>query len=276
MKIDSHHHLWAINDTDYVWMTHDHAAIRRDFLAADLDAVLDQSGFDGSVAVQARQMVAETDFLLAVADGDPRVKAVVGWIPLCEAGCAAALERCAAHPRLRGVRHVVHDEPDELFILRPDFNAGIGHLSRYGLCYDLLVFARHLPQTIRFVDRHPGQPFILDHIGKPRICRGVFDADWARSIRDLARRDQVSCKVSGILTEVRDQAWDLGLIRPYVETVFDAFGADRVMFGSDWPVCLLRSRHHVWTDLCEQLTASLSADEKAGFWGMNARRIYGF
>jgi len=274
MKIDSHHHLWAINDTDYVWMSDAHAVIRRDFLSTDLDATLAESGIDGSVAVQARQMIEETDFLLAIADSNPRIKAVVGWVPLCENGGEPFLERYAAHPKLAGVRHVVHDEPDDNFILRPDFNEGIRNLAKYNLVYDILIFWKHLPQTIQLVDRHPNQPFVVDHIAKPRIAAENFDAEWASGIRELAKRENASCKVSGMLTEVRGETWDLELLRPYFETVCEAFGPQRVMFGSDWPVCLLRSSHVEWTRICAELTKNLSSDDQSAFWGENAAHIY--
>ncbi len=274
MKIDSHHHLWAINDTDYVWMSEAHAVIRRDFLSADLNAAFDESGIDGSVAVQARQMTGETDFLLAIAEANPRIKAVVGWVPLCENGGEPWLEKFAAHPKLSGVRHVVHDEPDDDFILRPDFNEGIRNLAKYGLVYDILIFWKHLPQTIRFADMHPCQPFVVDHIAKPRIAAGNFDTEWAAGIRELAKRENVSCKISGMLTEVRGEQWDIDLLRPYFETVYEAFGPQRVMFGSDWPVCLLRSSHAEWTKICAELTKSLGPAEQAAFWGGNAARVY--
>lgn len=274
MKIDSHHHLWAINDTDYVWMSEAHAAIRRDFLSAELDDALDGSGLDGSVAVQARQMVEETQFLLDFADANPRIRGVVGWVPLCENGGEPFLERFAAQPNLVGVRHVVHDEPDDDFLLRPDFNEGIRNLAKYGLRYDILIFWKHLPQTIRFVDMHPDQPFVVDHIAKPRIAAGAFDLEWAAGIRELAKRENVSCKVSGMLTEVRGAAWDIDLLRPYFDTVYEAFGPQRVMFGSDWPVCLLRSSHAEWTRICTDLTKDLAPAEQAAFWGGNAERIY--
>ena len=274
MKIDSHHHLWAINDTDYVWMTEAHAVIRRDFLAPELDAVLDGSGIDATVAVQARQMVGETEFLLGVADANPRVRGVVGWVPLCVNGGEPYLERYAAHPRLRGVRHVVHDEPDDDFILRPDFNEGIRNLRKYGLLYDILIFWKHLLQTIRFVDMHPEQPFVVDHIAKPRIARAAFDAEWAAGIRELAKRGNVSCKISGMITEVRDAEWDADLLRPYFDTVLEAFGPQRVMYGSDWPVCLLRGSYASWVHAVGELASKLSAGEQAAFWGGNAERIY--
>ncbi|HSP42925.1 MAG TPA: amidohydrolase family protein [Luteolibacter sp.] len=274
MKIDSHHHLWAINDTDYVWMTEAHAVIRRDFLAPELDAVLDESGIDGTVAVQARQMVEETEFLLAFADANPRVRGVVGWVPLLENGGEPWLEKYATHPKLRGVRHVVHDEPDDDFILRPDFNEGIRNLPKYGLLYDILIFWKHLPQTIRFVDLHPEQPFVVDHIAKPRIAREAFDNEWAAGIRELAKREHVSCKISGMITEVRDAEWDADLLRPYFDTILEAFGPQRVMYGSDWPVCLLRGSYANWVHAVEQLASSLSLDEQAALWGGNAERIY--
>jgi L-fuconolactonase len=274
MKIDSHHHLWAINDTDYVWMSDAHAVIRRDFLARELDAVLDESGIDGTVAVQARQMVEETEFLLAFADANPRVRGVVAWVPLLENGGEPWLEKFAAHPKLRGVRHVVHDEPDDDFILRPDFNEGIRNLRKYSLLYDILIFWKHLPQTIRFVDLHPEQPFVVDHIAKPRIARAAFDSEWAAGIRELAKREHVSCKISGMITEVRDAEWDAGLLRPYFDTILEAFGPQRVMYGSDWPVCLLRGTYANWVQAVEELSSSLSADEQAALWGGNAERIY--
>jgi L-fuconolactonase len=274
MKIDSHHHLWAINGTDYVWMGEEHAVIRRDFLAPELDAVLDESGIDGTVAVQARQMVEETEFLLGIADANPRIKAVVGWVPLLENGGEPWLEKFSSHPKLKGVRHVVHDEPDDDFILRPDFNAGIRNLKKYGLLYDILIFWKHLPQTIRFVDMHPEQPFVVDHIAKPRIAAENFDTEWAAGIRELAKRENVSCKISGMMTEVRDAEWNVDLLRPYFDTVYEAFGPQRVMFGSDWPVCLLRGSYASWVKAVGELASSLGADEQTALWGGNAGRIY--
>jgi L-fuconolactonase len=274
-KIDSHHHLWVVNDTDYPWMGPELGRIRRDFLHSDLEAVLDASGMDGSVAVQARQMVVETDWLLEIAEASTRIRGVVGWVPLCEADCAAVLDQYASRRLLVGVRHVVHDEPDDDFILRDDFNRGISLLENYGLAYDLLIFWKHLGQTIRFVDRHPGQVFVLDHIAKPRIAREAFDAEWAAGIRELARRGNVSCKISGVLTEVRGDTWDMELLKPYLDTVYEAFGPERVMFGSDWPVCLLRESHAGWVRLVGEWAAPLSPDEKAALWGGNATRIYG-
>ncbi len=275
MKIDSHQHFWAINDTDYVWMGDEHACIKRDFLPADLAPLMAASGIDGCVAVQARQMIEETRWLLSLAEQHDFIQGVVGWVPLLENAAAPWLEEFATHPKLTGVRHVVHDEPDDNFILREDFNAGIKQLARHGLVYDILIFGKHLPQTARFVDRHPGQAFVVDHIAKPSIRKGQFDETWAAGIRELAQRENVSCKLSGMITEVRDAEWDTELLRPYFETIIDAFGAQRVMFGSDWPVCQLRGTYQEWTRTVSAMVSSMSPDEQSAIWGGNAVRVYG-
>ena len=275
VKIDSHHHLWAINDKDYPWIDEEKAVIRRDFLPEDAARNFEASGIDGSVVVQARQIVEETEWLLGLAEVNDWMRGVVGWVPLLENAGEPFLERFAPHPKLCGVRHVVHDEPDDHFILREDFNEGIKRLPAYGLVYDILIFEKHLPQTIEFVDRHPGQPFVVDHIAKPVIRREQFDTAWAENIRELAKRESVSCKLSGMVTEVRDAGWDGELLRPYFDTVLEAFGVGRLMFGSDWPVCLLRSEYDQWVQCVTELVAGLSDDEKAAFWGGNACRIYG-
>ena len=212
-RIDSHHHLWAINDTDYVWMTDDHAVIRRDFLGPEMKSAFAEGGTFGSVAVQARQIIEETEFLLNLSEENPEIRGVVGWVPLRENAGEPHLERFAAYQKLKGVRHVVHDEPDDDFILGDAFNEGIARLKQYDLLYDILIFYKHLPQTIEFVDRHPDQPFVVDHIAKPRIAKGAFDQEWADNMKELAKREHVSCKVSGVLTEVRDETWDLELLQ---------------------------------------------------------------
>jgi len=274
MKIDSHQHFWAINPTDYGWMTDQHDVIRRDFLPVALRPLLDAADIDGCVAVQARQIMLETEWLLELADAHDWIRGVVGWVPLCDRAGEPFLETYARHPKLCGVRHIVHDEPDDDFILRPDFNEGIRNLANHGLVYDILIHWKHLPQTIRFVDRHPSQPFVVDHIAKPRIERQAFDSEWEAGIRELAKREHVSCKISGMVTEVRDESWDADLLRPYFETVFEAFGPRRVVYGSDWPVCLLRSSYADWWQAVAGFSSALSADEQEAFLGGNAARIY--
>lgn len=274
MRIDSHQHFWTYNTTDYVWMTEEHDILRRDFLPSDIHPLLDASGIDGTIAVQARQMVAETDFLLSLAESDPRILGVVGWLPLADPGLPALLEAYARRKPIVGFRHVVHDEPDPDFILRPDFNRGVSALAAYPLCYDILIFERHLPQAIRFADLHPDIRLVVDHVAKPVIRRGVFDRAWADNIRILAERPHVTCKLSGMFTEVRDTRWDLPLLQPYFDTVLEAFGADRLMLGSDWPVCLLGGSHRQWVETVETFIAPLSASEQAAILGGTAARTY--
>ncbi len=274
MKIDSHQHFWKYNDTDYVWMVDRYAYCRRDFLPADLAPLLEAGQLDGSISVQARQFVKETDFLLELAAGNSFIKGVVGWIPLCDPNVERHLERYAGHQKIVGFRHVVHDEPDDQFLLRPDFNTGIKALSRYPLCYDILIFQRHLPQTIAFVDQHPELSMVVDHIAKPRIRRDAFDQAWAANIRCLAQRKNVTCKLSGMVTEVEGDTWDEALLKPYFETVLEAFGPTRLMFGSDWPVCLMRSSHMTWVETVRSFIAPLSASEQAAIMGGTAERVY--
>lgn len=274
MKIDSHQHFWKYNDTDYVWMADKYAYCRRDFLPADLAPLLEAGQLEGSIAVQARQFVKETDFLLELAEANSFIKGVVGWIPLCDANVERHLEKYAGHEKIVGFRHVVHDEADDQFILRPDFNAGIKALSRYPLCYDVLIFERHLPQTIQFVDQHPGLRLVIDHIAKPRIRRDSFDKPWAANIKRLAQRKHVTCKLSGMVTEVDGDTWDEAVLKPYFETVLEAFGPERLLFGSDWPVCLMRSTHTQWVDTVRSFIAPLSVSEQAAIMGGTAERVY--
>lgn len=274
MRIDSHQHFWKYNASDYVWMSDEHDCLRCDFLPDDLRPLLRDAGIDGTIAVQARQMPTETDFLLGLAAADPMIMGVVGWIPLYDSHVEEHLEKYAGLDKIVGFRHVLHDEPDDLFIMRPDFNAGIRALSRYPLCYDLLIFEKHLPQTIGFADMHPGLSLVVDHIAKPRIRRHAFDHAWAANIRLLAERPHVTCKLSGLVTEVGNDAWDEELLRPYFETVLDAFGANRLMFGSDWPVCLLGSTYARWAGTVASLISPLTASEQAAIMGGNAARVY--
>ena len=274
MRIDSHQHFWKYNASDYVWMSDEHHVIRKDFLPEDLQPLLDAKAIDGTIAVQARQMLKETDFLLDLADKYSMIKGVVGWIPLCDPNAEDYLAQFALHKKIVGFRHVVHDEADENFILRDDFNAGIKALSHYSLCYDVLIYEKHLPQTIQFIDKHPGLPMIVDHIAKPQIQRNAFDHRWAKHISLLAERDHVCCKLSGMVTEVRDPQWDVELLKPYFDVVLKTFGTDRIMFGSDWPVCLLESEYSTWVDTITSLIKGLTPTEQSAIMGGNAARVY--
>lgn len=272
--IDSHHHLWKYDPDQYPWIGPNMSVLARDYLGNDLRVMIDQAGVEGTVVVQARQTVEETQWLLELAREHSFIRGVVGWVPLVEPDVETYLDRFADEPKWKAVRHVLQDEPDDTFMLRDDFNRGIIALKQFELVYDILIYARHLAYTIEFVDRHPGQPFVLDHIAKPSISAKRFDEQWANEIRELARRDHVTCKFSGVATEVKDPEWSIDLIRPYFETVLHAFGPDRLMFGTDWPVCLLRTSYSDWVGTVTDLIGPLSKDEQEQIMGLTAMRVY--
>jgi L-fuconolactonase len=274
VTIDAHHHLWQYNDRDYVWMSGAMGCLRCDFLLSDLEQTLAHSGIDGAVTVQARQSLEETQWLLGLAKTSPIMRGVVGWVPLTDPAVERNLEKFAADPKLRAVRHVLHDEPDDDYMLREDFNRGIRLLRRYGLVYDILIFEHHLPQTLRFVDAHPNQTFVVDHIAKPRI-RDREMSPWRVGIRELARRERVYCKLSGMVTEADWSAWTPADLEPYFDVVLSAFGPRRLMFGSDWPVLNLAADYAKWVETARRFLSTLSAAEQARIWGETALEAYG-
>jgi L-fuconolactonase len=274
MKIDSHQHFWKYDAAEYAWISQEQTILQLDFLPSDLDPILEENGIDGSIAVQARQTIEETRWLIELSEENPKVKGVVGWVPLCRTDLNASLDLFTENTKLVGVRHVIHDEEDDDFILRKDFNEGIRELESRKLIYDILIFEKHLPQTIQFVDQHPNLKFVVDHIAKPKISAAAFDSTWAENILELSKRTNVACKLSGMVTEVIDSRWDANLLQPYVDTVLEAFGPDRIMAGSDWPVCLLRAAYTQWHQTIRSMIESLSEDEQSKILGLNACRIY--
>jgi L-fuconolactonase len=273
--IDSHHHLWRYAAEEYPWMGDKPSVLKQDYLLPELQAIATKEGIAGFVTVQARQSLEETRWLIELAKKSSLIRGVVGWVPLQEAAqLESCLEELADFKQLKGVRHVVHDEPDDHFILGSRFNQGMQRIHQTGWVYDLLIFAKHLAATIEFVDNHPNQYFVLDHIAKPTIRANQFDNEWERLIRELAKRPHVVCKFSGVVTEVREPQWDLELIRPYWDVMLSAFGSQRIMYGSDWPVCLLRSPYGRWKSTVSELAASLSQHEQAAFWSGNAIQAY--
>jgi L-fuconolactonase len=273
MRIDAHQHFWHYDPVHHVWMTDAMDVLRRDYLPEALAPLLRDAGFDGTIAVQARQMVEETEWLLGLADRHPTIEGVVGWVDLRSPGLPGELERFAPHPRLVGVRHVVHDEPDDRFMLLPEFRRGIGRLREFDLAYDLLLFPRHLPVAVALVDEFPDQPFVLDHIAKPAIRDGLF-SPWREDLKRLAERPNVSCKLSGMVTEARWNAWRPEDLRPYLDVVLEAFGPERLMIGSDWPVCTLSGDYRSTMGVVVDYVGSLSPGERAGILGENCARIY--
>jgi L-fuconolactonase len=272
-RIDSHHHLWKYVESEYPWMSDDMSSLRRDYLVDELAPILEEKKIDGTVVVQACQTLEETRWLLNIARSNPVVRGVVGWVPLTSPTVQEDLESLAKDPTLRGVRHGLQGEQDPLYMTRLDFNRGVGLLKEWSLSYDLLIVSNQLPQTIQFVDRHPNQVFILDHIGKPSIQRGEL-APWMKDICELARRDNVYCKISGMATEADWKTWAGRTLRPYIDVVLEAFGPHRLMFGSDWPVLLLASSYSRWMAEFEAAISSLSEDERSLILGGTASEAY--
>jgi L-fuconolactonase len=273
-RVDSHHHFWRYSAAEYGWIDDSMAALRRDFLPEHLIAEMKRAGVHAAVSVQARQSVEETEWLLDFAERHSFLAGVVGWVPLASPKVDAILERLAKRPKLVGVRHVVQAEPDDRFLLRSDFNAGIEKLARYDMVYDILIFERHLPYAIQFVDRHPRQRFVLDHIAKPRIRDGVI-SPWRENLRALARRPNVYCKLSGVVTEADFKKWTEAQIRPYLDAALEAFGPKRILFGSDWPVCLAAIEYPSWVTTVRRAIAKLSEPEQVRILGGTAIEAYG-
>lgn len=271
--LDAHVHLWRFVAAEHPWMTPAMGALKRDFLPDELEAHLHEHGMRGAIAVQARSSLDETRWLLGLADQHDFLAGVVGWVPLTAPDLARHLDAFAPHPALLGVRHVGVDDPDDELLLRPEFARGIASLARYDLVYDLIVLERHLPQALTLVDRHPRQTFVLDHMARPEIAREP-SAPWRSHLRRLAERPNVYCKLSGLTTGADWQRWTAEDLRPYVDLALEAFGPRRLMFGSDWPMCLLSCEYRTWTETAQTLTATLSLDERAWLWRRTAEHAY--
>ncbi|HEY1987203.1 MAG TPA: amidohydrolase family protein [Terracidiphilus sp.] len=274
MRIDAHQHFWQYNPVEYDWINDAMGVLKRDFLPPDLKPLLESLHFEGCIAVQARQNLEETQRLLELADRYSFIRGVVGWVDLCSPELPTQLVQVARHPRLVGVRHIVQAEPDDRFMLRPDFQRGIAQLAEFGLTYDVLVFPRQLPAAFRLVEAFPTQPFVLDHIAKPPIADGKIEP-WATGLRALATLPNVCCKLSGMVTEAQWKTWQPTDFRPYLDLVLDAFGPARLMIGSDWPVCLVSAAYQRTMGIVLDYIGELSPSEQAGILGENCARFYG-
>ncbi len=272
MRIDSHQHFWRYRPQEYRWISDDMAMLKADFLPEQLLPTLQRHNMQSSILVQACSDIAETQWLLNLAEQTEFVRAVTGWVDLASPQLARQLETLA-HPLLRGLRHQVQDEPSPAHWLADSaVNAGVRHIQQQGYVYEMLVTHRHLADAAQFAARHDRHALVLDHFGKPDLSQGA--AHWAQQIAPLAALPHVSCKISGLLTEPRPAGVTLHDLLPYFEVVLEAFGSERLMFGSDWPVCLLAGHdENPWT-LCEQATATLSSDEQAAIYGGNACTVY--
>ena len=274
MRIDSHQHFWIYDPNQYPWMTDELSAIRSNHLPEHLQVEFDRLGIDGSVAVQARQSLDESRWLLKMADESCLIKGVVGWVDLRSEYVEDQLAEFAEHPKFVGVRHVVQDEPDENFMLLPEFIRGISKLKSYDLSYDILVFPNQLPAAIELVKQFPDQPFVLDHIAKPLI-KDKEISTWNEHIRELAQFSNLNCKVSGMITEANWATWKTSDFTPYLDVVFEAFGEDRLMYGSDWPVCKLAGSYRQVYDLTDNYLSQFSPLAKVKFFGGVASEFYG-
>jgi L-fuconolactonase len=273
MKIDTHQHFWKYNDRDYVWMSAGMDKLRKDHLPTDLLPLIDAAGISATVAVQARQCLEESTWLLQLADKYPFIRGVVGWVDLSSDRVVEQLEQFAQHPKFRGVRHVVHDEPDDQFMLRESFLDGLSRLKRFGLTYDLLLFPRHLPIACGVIKRFPDQPFVLDHIAKPPVRAGEIEP-WTRDLKRLAAFPNVFCKLSGLVTEATWDSWKAQDFEPYLDVVLNSFGPHRLMIGSDWPVCTLAADYASVIRMESGYISKLSADEQRAILEDNPVEFY--
>jgi L-fuconolactonase len=242
MHIDAHQHFWTYSPTEFEWIDDSMARLRRDFLPEHLKPEIESSNFHGSVAVQARQTLEETRWLLELAERSPWIFGVVGWVDLRSPDVRSQLSVLARNPKLVGIRHIVQSEPDDRFLLQPDFLRGISTLEEFDLAYDILIYTKHLPIAAEFVELFPRQRFVLDHLAKPPIKSGNIDS-WAQGISRLAAFPNVFCKLSGLVTEADWQHWEPEQIVLFLDVAFESFGPDRLMFGSDWPVCLVAASY---------------------------------
>ncbi len=272
MRIDAHQHFWIYNQREYDWIDETMASIRRDFLPGELKPQLEHAGFAGSVLIQVRQTLDETRWLLELAERNPFILGVVGWVDLRSARVRADLESFAGKSKLVGIRHIVQAEPDN-FLLDADFLRGISVLEEFDLAYDILIYTKHLSMAAEFVRRFPRQRFVLDHLAKPPIKSGAVDL-WARGIRQLASFPNVYAKVSGLVTEADWQAWKPEDVRPYLDVAFASFGAKRLMIGSDWPVCTVAASYARVMNLVKDYLSNYGVQEQEAVLGGNAANFW--
>ena len=272
MIIDSHQHFWNYDPVRDAWINASMNVIKRDFLPKDLKPLLDENGIDGCIAVQADQSENETDFLLSCAQKNKFIKGVVGWLDLTSENLESRLDYYAKNPFLKGLRHIVQAEKDD-YLLRDDVQNGISKLANYNLTYDILVFPSQLSAAIALVKKFPNQQFILDHIAKPNISNSM-DELWKSNIIELSKSQNVSCKLSGLVTETNNYTFNDIDFNPYMDVIFQSFGPKRILFGLDWPVCLLAASYKKVYDLIFVYLENQSIETKAQIFGQNAIKIY--
>ncbi len=272
MRIDSHQHFWRYNPAKDTWITDEMNVIQRDFMPEDLFPVLQENNIEGCVAVQADQSEEETTFLLELAAQNNFIKGVVGWIDLKAQNLEEKLQQYRSYPLLKGFRHIVQAEPDG-FLLTEQFIKGVSLIDQYGYAYDILIYHHQLEEAVRFADRLPARQLVLDHCAKPPIKEHHI-THWSKQLKELAARQHIYCKISGLFTEADWKEWRAEDIYPYLDVVMNAFGEDRIMFGSDWPVCLLAATYAQSCEVLQEYFSRFSKEQQAKFWGENAKRFY--
>jgi L-fuconolactonase len=271
--IDSHQHFWHYDPAKHVWMNGDMTILKTDYLPTDLKPLLKKCDLDGCVAIQANQAEVENDFLLSLANQYGFIKGIVGWVDLRAENVSERLEYYQQFPSIKGFRHVIHDEPELDFMLQPTFMKGVSTLKNYGYTYDILIFAAHLPNTLTFVKNLPNQAFVIDHIAKPDIKIGKIDT-WKKQLIDVASFENVYCKISGMITEAEWSSWEKDDFTKYLDVVVEAFGINRLMYGSDWPVCMLAANYEMQFDIVKDYFSRFSKTEQEQILGGNAINFY--
>jgi L-fuconolactonase len=273
LKIDAHHHIWDYDPVQQAWIDDSMAVIQRSFTPADMEPLLQEAGIDGTVLVQVNQNLRENMVFTEAAEAHPFIKGVVGWVDLLAADLEDQLDELRDLPKLKGFRHIAQAEPSD-YLSRTEVVRGIRQLGKYGFTYDILIKPNQLEAAIELVRTCPAQPFVLDHIAKPYIKAGDIDA-WRKLMYMLGAMDNCYCKISGIITEADWHSWTPEQIRPYLDVALEAFGSRRLMFGSDWPVCLVAGSYRDVVNLAADYVQNLSVQEQQDFWGGNAIRFYG-
>jgi L-fuconolactonase len=271
--IDAHHHFWRFDPVRDAWIDQSMKAIQLDFMPADIEPLLKAHDLDGTVVVQVDQSQSENDFQLDIADKHEFVKGVVGWVDFRAHDIQEQLNRLSQFKKLKGFRHILQGEKQRDYMLQPDFMRGIGALHAFGYTYDILIFPDQLQFTRQFINSFPYQPFVINHLAKPYI-RDQKIEQWKIDINSIAQFENVFCKVSGMVTEADWKQWRHEDFRPYLDVILEAFGPERLMFGSDWPVCLLAASYGDVISIVKEYFFSLSTAEQEAFWGGNARRFY--
>ncbi|MCR9016605.1 amidohydrolase family protein [Aquiflexum gelatinilyticum] len=273
MRIDSHQHFWKYDPMVHSWMDDSMKSIQRDFLPYDLKPILEETGFDGCIAVQASQTETENSFLLSFAHQNNFIKGIVGWVDLQSNNIIDRLDHYSQFQKIKGFRHILQDEPDIDFMLHPSFINGISKLNQYGFTYDILIYPDHLPNAFTLAKSFPNQLFVIDHLAKPKIKKQEI-ANWSKQIKKIAALENVFCKVSGMVTESDWNNWKEENFKPYLDIVLDAFGIERLMYGSDWPVCTLSSSYQNTLKIVREYFSKLSFSEQELFFGGNATSFY--